>query len=446
MLRHLEIRGVGPARAMKVDLGERVNLVTGDNGVGKSFLLDVIWWSLTRTWAAEPARPRSDANPAIEFRFDTRSKAAHPVTASFDAKRQEWSRNQRGRPADPGLVLYAQVDGGFSVWDPARNYYKTREGADPERPQAFTFTRDEVWYGKGDPARPVCNGLVRDWLTWQLEKGEALRLTESALARLAPPDEPIVLGSPAVVSGSTQRVPTLRASNGQEVPITLASAGLRRICALAYLLVWTWLENRAQSQLQKLPPVRDITFLIDELESHLHPRWQRTILGALRGLVDHLLGAGGARVQIVATTHSPLVMVAAEDWFGKDDAWLDLDLVDGEVEVVPREFERRGVAAAWLRSEAFNQVSDRAPETQRLLDEVARALQSGPVPGEQLRTFEERLAAKLGPHDPFWPRWRHLTAGPAPSQPAPPASGRPSTAREPAPQWPSPRRPRASKR
>jgi hypothetical protein len=210
--------------------------------------------------------------------------------------------------------------------------------------------------------------------------------------------------------------------------------------------VWTWLENRAQSQLQKLPPVRDITFLIDELESHLHPRWQRTILGALRGLVDHLLGAGGARVQIVATTHSPLVMVAAEDWFGKDDAWLDLDLVDGEVEVVPREFERRGVAAAWLRSEAFNQVSDRAPETQRLLDEVARALQSGPVPGEQLRTFEERLAAKLGPHDPFWPRWRHLTAGPAPSQPARPASGRPSTAREPAPQWPSPRRPRASKR
>ena len=43
--------------------------------------------------------------------------------------------------------------------------------------------------------------------------------------------------------------------------------------------------------------------LIDELEQHLHPRWQRTILGQLRKSFPKL--------QIIATTHSPLVASGA---------------------------------------------------------------------------------------------------------------------------------------
>ncbi len=31
--------------------------MTGDNGLGKTFLLDIAWWVLTRTWARMPAMP-----------------------------------------------------------------------------------------------------------------------------------------------------------------------------------------------------------------------------------------------------------------------------------------------------------------------------------------------------------------------------------------------------
>lgn len=428
MLRSLEIKDVGPARSMTLDLGERVNLVTGDNGVGKSFLLDVAWWALTRTWAGEQARPAGAGQPSLAFAFDTRSKKEpHAVSATFDHRAQAWSRKERGRPADPGLVIYAQVDGGFSVWDPARNYYRTRAGADPDRPEAYRFSRDEVWYGKGDPANPLCNGLVRDWERWQLARGEPLELTQRALATLAPPGEPIMLGEPAIIPGSSQPVPTLRSVTGQEVPITLASAGLRRICALAYLLVWTWRENRQQSQAQRLPAVHSVTFLVDELEAHLHPRWQRTILGALRGVVDALLRTDATRVQIIATTHSPLVMVSAEDWFGDTDAWFDLDVLDGDVRVERRPFERRGVASAWLDSEAFNRVSERAPAAEQLLERVVTALRSETIDGAQIAQLEQELAKTLGAHDPFWPRWRHLTA----SRAYPPPAAATSVAREP---------------
>ena len=34
-------------------LAPRLNLITGDNGLGKSFLLDVAWYCLTRRWPQE---------------------------------------------------------------------------------------------------------------------------------------------------------------------------------------------------------------------------------------------------------------------------------------------------------------------------------------------------------------------------------------------------------
>ena len=50
MLERLELENVGPAPEMMLNLAPRMNLITGDNGLGKSFLLDVAWWALTRKW------------------------------------------------------------------------------------------------------------------------------------------------------------------------------------------------------------------------------------------------------------------------------------------------------------------------------------------------------------------------------------------------------------
>ena len=61
MLRALSMKNVGPAEEMSLDpLGARLNLITGDNGLGKSFLLELAWWTLTGAMgnpAITPARP-----------------------------------------------------------------------------------------------------------------------------------------------------------------------------------------------------------------------------------------------------------------------------------------------------------------------------------------------------------------------------------------------------
>ena len=155
MLELLKLKDVGPAPTMEMELARRLNLITGDNGLGKSFLLDVAWWALTRTWARQVVLPAADATkPTITYRYTKARPPGYSSSSTFHRKQEKWPVTT-GRPAIPGLVLYAQVDGGFSVWDPARNYWKKDS---PDRPASYSFTASEVWDGN-----PLCEGLVRDW-------------------------------------------------------------------------------------------------------------------------------------------------------------------------------------------------------------------------------------------------------------------------------------------
>ncbi len=86
-----------------------------------------------------------------------------------------------------------------------------------------------------------------------------------------------------------------------------------------------------------------LVMLFDEIESHLHPRWQRTVLRSVLDVSKKL--HADATIQLIAATHSPLILVSAEPFFDSDqDAWFDLDLLrdSGRVELKKREFVREG--------------------------------------------------------------------------------------------------------
>jgi recombinational DNA repair ATPase RecF len=57
VLRRLTLEHVGPAERLELDFAERLNVITGDNGLGKSFLLDVAWWVCAHDWPQAPATP-----------------------------------------------------------------------------------------------------------------------------------------------------------------------------------------------------------------------------------------------------------------------------------------------------------------------------------------------------------------------------------------------------
>jgi hypothetical protein len=411
----LTLEGVGPAPTMAFEFGPRLNLFTGDNGLGKTFLLDVAWWALTRTWAGNPALPFSPAEgaPSIDFALRGASKSV-PIRTEFDASQQVW-RFPQGRPVKPGLVIYARVDGGFSVWDPARNYWRapsTEPPADSEaRPEPFHFSTETLWNGlEREDGKVICNGLLRDWVSWQLKRSADFERLSQVLARLKPDEFDVwEIGEPGRFSPDDVRdIPTLILPYGR-IPITHASAGIRRILGFAYLLVWALGEHGEAARIRGENPTDRLIVLFDEVEAHLHPRWQRLFLPALMEVLGDERLAVPHR-QLLVSTHSPLVTASVETRFEESlDRLFTFDLVEGVASVREIPWAKQGDVINWLVSEAFGLQQARSKEAEVAVETAERWMRGdrAHLP-EGLATEAEihrELLRVLADHDPFWPRW-----------------------------------------
>ncbi len=411
MLESLKLNYVGPAPQLEIDFRNRLNFLAGDNGLGKSFILDVAWWVLTRTWARLPVVPHlPPAEPNISYQYQTKGGGSHGFTSSFDRETEKWNLKQ-GRPPIPDLVIYAQVDGGFSVWDPARNYWKK---VDPQRPVSYLFTADQVWEGN-----EFCEGLIRDWASWQREDGAAFSQLRNVLKTLSPsPLEQLVPGELRKVSlDDPKRYPTLKMPYGHDVPLIHASAGMRRVVALAYLLVWTWQEHLEACKLRGEPPTREIIFLVDEVEAHLHPQWQRRVVPALLQVMAALTGEHDVITQLIAATHAPLVLASIEAIFDEDRDGLFLlemkdhctNVDDQCVTLREQVWAKQGDVVGWLVSDTFGLLQGRSLDAERAI-EAAEAWMRGdldalPVDLNTETDIHNELMRTLAGHDPFWPRW-----------------------------------------
>lgn len=436
MLHALHLKNVGPGPKFELELAPRMNLLTGDNGLGKSFLLDVVWWALTRKWPQElnpkltsgyAARP-SDPKKTATIRFSLQSKIKTvDYESTYKPSEQAWS-GKPGRPWNPGLVIYAHADGGFSVWDPARNYWRKKGNLDvQDRRPGYVFSPKEVWDGlqleEDQRKLYLCNGLIVDWASWIRENGVDAENIAAVLTHLTPPGEMLEVGPLRRISLDDNRdIPTLKTAYAKEgVPVLYASSGIRRALGLAYMLLWSWREHNAAATQRGERPTKQVVLLYDEIESHLHPRWQRSILRALIELMEALHQQ--AEVQLIAATHSPLVMASAEPLFdAKKDAWFDLDLEGAEVKLRKRDFVRQGEVASWLTSEAFDLKEARSLEAEAALQR-AKALGRKPPRWSEIQEVDRSLREVLPDDDAFWLRWRYYLEQHRPKKAATKAKG-----------------------
>ena len=418
----LKLEGVGPVKELHFEPAERVNLITGDNGLGKTFLLECAWWALSGTWTGSPAYPYDPKveEPKITFQISGELGIPEEVASSYNWESQDWSLPE-GRPPIPGLLIYARIDGAFAVWDPAKDYWKFKPGMGIASPGPLFFTREDIWNGfrieVGGETKFLSNGLITDWVNWQRSSEvypfETLR---KVLRRLSPPGldrgdlGPLEPDDPVRIPGDSRLIPTIRHSYGQ-VPLVYASAGVRRIVAMAYLIVWAWKEHKEQSQLIRKKPQRRMVVLVDEMEAHLHPQWQRRILPALLDVKEDL--EADLKVQFLVTTHSPLVTASMEPRFdAKRDKIFHLDLVrsglfDGEVILEEPDFIPYGPVDAWLRSDIFEMRHARSLEAEQAIEDAKRLQlkDEDKVRVEEVQEVSERLVKYLAADDRFWPRW-----------------------------------------
>jgi hypothetical protein len=122
-----------------------------------------------------------------------------------------------------------------------------------------------------------------------------------------------------------------------------------------------------------------------------------------------LTEAHAVAVQLIGTTHSPLVLSSIEPVFDsqKDVIW-ELDLVNDRVELRQFPWRRVGDVNNWLTSTIFDLSEPRGIEAEEALQEAREILlrKSKPTLGE-FDKVDRKLRKVLGDTDPFWVRWSY---------------------------------------
>jgi hypothetical protein len=400
-LKYLELTGIGPMHHLEFNPAERLSVITGDNGLGKTFILECAWWSLTGNWCERQAYPRTDARkdqPAITFSIAGQKNFEQKKTIKFDWNEQRWPA-PKGRPTIPGLILYARVDGSFAVWDPVRH-----GGETVDQRAALVFSRDQVMNGLDKRIE----GLLRDWVRWQHSPDPSVfEMFKAVLRKLSPPDmNPLEPGETVRLAGDAREIPTLRHAY-DVVPFTNESAGVKRIVTVAYLLVWAWNEHKVYSGLSKKSPQNRMVIMVDEMEAHLHPKWQRVVLPALLD-VTNILGTE-LEAQVIIATHSPLILASLEQEFHDPiDKLFHLQMAGEEIKFDEVQFVRHGRVDSWLKSELFELKQATSQPTESALEQAKAILADDNPSPEAIKEIHKQLSDTLPADDEFWPRWLYF--------------------------------------
>lgn len=200
--------------------------------------------------------------------------------------------------------------------------------------------------------------------------GQALAAFENAVTRFLPG-----YANLRVKGESRPRLVINRGST--TVAVRQLSDGERGVLALVLDLT----RRLAQANPDIIDPAAEAeaVVLIDEIELHLHPKWQRQII---RNLTDAF-----PRCQFIATTHSPQVIGEVEH----DRIQI---IADGQVYSPTYSF---GVDLSRVLEEVMD-TTPRAEEIKALLSQIAQEV--GNLRYESARELLAQLVGRLGEDDP----------------------------------------------
>jgi len=161
------------------------------------------------------------------------------------------------------------------------------------------------------------------------------------------------------------------------------SLGYQTMFALTVDLAWRLFNAFPASD---NPLGESAIVLMDEVDLHMHPRWQRDLR---RHMLEHF-----PKVQFIATTHSP---ITAQEALSEGGKVVVLRWLDGEAHIHQNPVER----GEWrsdqlLESELFEFRADRSKETERQIYErvtLSRTPNRSPEQEKRLRELDKFVAS-----------------------------------------------------
>lgn len=168
-----------------------------------------------------------------------------------------------------------------------------------------------------------------------------------------------------------------------EVPLSQLSLGYQTVTAWTVDIAWRLFNHYDKSDRPMREPA---VVIVDEIDLHLHPRWQRELRAKL---TTHF-----PNVQFIATAHSPLM---AQDYLDQNLVLLQMDETEGQVQII----NEPSVVKDWsvdqlLTSELFGLPSARSRETSAAVQRRLELLDKPELTEEderELTDLETRVSA-----------------------------------------------------
>lgn len=385
------------------------NLIVGQNATGKTAVLDAISVAIA-TWLLgfkkkndkQPLEPTDATLRYVEKQGEPQFVEEWPVlvsaTGSLSGKNVKWERskasptgNTRYGNAGELITLAKNCDSelDLDVPLPLIGYYGTmRLWQDPRaskvkpstKPSKSKPSRLDGYKHSVDP-RIALKELVawfarQEWEAFQLGKEPVmLKVVRKAVVgcienaehlRYDPKREELVL--------------TLKGKEPQ--PFNLLSDGQR--CVLAVVADIAQKAARLNPQFgEAVLRETDGVVLIDELDLHLHPKWQRSLIEDLRRTFP--------KIQFICTTHSPFLIQSLR-------SSEELIMLDGQSPVTLANKTLEDIAVG-IMSVNSPEVSNRYKEMKGVATEYLKTLDEAKgSPKDKLENYKNRLAESLAPY------------------------------------------------
>lgn len=403
---HLTIENFNGFDRREFDFNPHFNLLVGDNATGKTSVLDALSIALGSWFLGIPGYASVLGIDAREVRV-----VAHPHQDSCTFEKQFPSRI-----GTCGLVLGRDLkwtrelsrEGGKTSSVDAKTIStvateaqaRVRSGEEITLPLICTYGTERLWFeathrkskkGEGGKVRlPSRLDGYLDCINFTIQESALLDWirAETSASIQNPPSETIALrvvkrAIVGCVEGATslyydERYKDLvvnfeqdghqlfqNLSDGQRIVLTLVGDLVKRATTLN--------PHLADHVLEQTPGV----VLIDELDLHLHPRWQRHIIRDLRTTFPS--------IQFIATTHSPQLIGEAQPE--------EVILLGGrEPENPPQSY---GMDSNWILRHVMG-ADDREATVKAKLQEVEKLIKSFELQTAQAQVDE--LRAEIGPH------------------------------------------------
>lgn len=401
-------------------------LILGDNGVGKSTLLQLIAWMKPELSDAKNSKsgPRieSEENEVLEHLVhrSIQKKQTATIRATFIANQK---LNQEVLTKDIGVTNMSIILNKKGKLDDIKSRFTPGKG------KREIFLKNEVHIyaysasrklgrlnlNNPDLADTIPNFIQEKTELYDIE--ELLHLLNYAALGAEPKDkekydsfinkvkqmlvtllpdveknQDFEINPPNVLDQEFEGGIVISTKHGRKIPLSDFSLGYRTVASWTMDLAWR-LFNRYYNKLKsenideesimlENPLEEPGIVLIDEIDLHLHPFWQQKIMA---GLSEHF-----PNIQFIATAHSPLMVQASVQ---SNHAVLKFDEGSVKIENEPENIDGWRVDQI-LTSEFFGLKSSRGPEYDSLMTQRENLLNKK-NPTKKDKAELENITSKL---------------------------------------------------